>query len=228
MKANRRTGIIIGILFIVGTFSGILSFFFTGTVSDSPEYLAQIAESDKQFIFGSLLILLMGFSLAFIPIVLYPVLKNHNKALAIGYVVFRGAIETVTYLAVWVSMLLLLFVGESYAISGDDAQWLTSAADVIFRFRELGSMCIIFTFGIGAILFYLALYQSELLPRWLSVWGLIAIILHLVTGFLILFGVQTETSTSISIMNFPIFLQEMVMAIWLIAKGLKAEPFYRS
>lgn len=228
MKENRKVGVVIGILFIIGTFSGIVSFFFTGTVSKSPEYLAQIASSEMQFILGSLFILLMGFSLAFIPIILYPVLKKHNQAMAIGYVVFRGAVETVAYLAVWTSMLLLLFIGKNYTISGADSQQLATAADIIFRFRELGSISIIFVFGVGALLLYSVLYQSKLLPGWISVWGLIAITLHLATGFLILFGLKTETSTLTNMMNFPIFLQEMVMAIWLIVKGFREESFSKS
>ncbi|HEX2997646.1 MAG TPA: DUF4386 domain-containing protein, partial [Anaerolineales bacterium] len=74
-------------------------------------------------------------------------------------------------------------------------------------------------FGIGALIFYCLLYKSNLIPRWISVWGLIAIALHLTTGLLIVFGLQSEFSALNSIMNFPIFLQEMVMAVWLIARG---------
>jgi len=77
----------------------------------------------------------------------------------------------------------------------------------------------VFVFSLGALIFYTLLYQSNLIPRWISVWGFIAIILHLATGFLIIFGLQTGFDTSNFIMNFPIFLQEMVMAVWLIVKG---------
>jgi hypothetical protein len=76
-----------------------------------------------------------------------------------------------------------------------------------------------FVFSLGALIFYYLLYRSNLIPRWISVWGFIAIALHLATGFLIVFGLQTAFGTSNLMMNFPIFLQEMVMAVWLIAKG---------
>ena len=68
-------------------------------------------------------------------------------------------------------------------------------------------------------MFYWLLFQSKLIPRWLSIWGLIGIVLHFATGLLMLFKLQLETSTLNTIMNFPIFLQEMVIAIWLIVKG---------
>jgi hypothetical protein len=61
------------------------------------------------------------------------------------------------------------------------------------------------------------LYQSRLVSRWISVWGFIAILLHFSTAFLIIFlSMNSDTAT---IINLPIFVQEMVMAIWLIVKG---------
>lgn len=226
MIANRKTGIIIGILFIIGTVSAILSFAFTGAMNNSHEYLIQIATRDKQFVLGSLFILLMGFSLAFIPMILYPTLKKRNETFALGYVVFRGAIETVLYIAICISMLSLLFISKNYVISNSiDYQYIKNVVDAILKFHELISLSIEFVFGIGALLFYSVLYQSKLVPHWLSVWGIIAIILYLVSGFLEVFGLLTETSTFNSILSFPIFLQEMVMAIWLIVKGFNSELF---
>jgi hypothetical protein len=220
MRTNRRTGIIIGILFLIGTVSGIVSGALTGAMNNSQEYLVQTASGNKQFILGSLFVLLMGFSLAFIPIILYPTLKKQNQILALGYVVFRGAVETVIYIVISVSILLQVFVSKNYSTSNNtDIQQLNSAIDIILKFREINSIYTIFVFGIGALLFYSALYQSKLIPHWLSVWGIIAIILYLVTGFLIMFGLLAEMSPFNSIMSFPIFSQEMVMALWLIIKG---------
>ncbi len=166
----------------------------------------------------------MSFSLAFIPIILYPILKKRNETLALGYVIFRGAIETIIVIAMCISMLLLLFVSKSYVIHNSiDPQHTKIIVDAILKFRELSSLFLVFVFGIGALLFYSVLYQSKLVPRWLSVWGIIAIILYLVTGFLEIFGIITEMSPFNSILGFPIFLQEMVMAIWLIVRGFNSE-----
>ena len=67
---------------------------------------------------------------------------------------------------------------------------------------------------------YYMLYRSKLVPRWISVWGFIAIIMHFSTAFLMLYGlVEPGMSATVAIINLPIFLQEMVMAVWLIVKG---------
>ncbi|NVM47067.1 MAG: DUF4386 family protein, partial [Candidatus Lokiarchaeota archaeon] len=56
-----------------------------------------------------------------------------------------------------------------------------------------------------------------LIPRWISVWGLIGAIMYLASGLLVMFGLITSTISDV--LQLPIFLQEMVMAVWLIGKG---------
>jgi hypothetical protein len=218
MNTNRKTAIIVGVLFIIGTVAGILSVVFAGSILNAPDYLIKISANENKIIIGALLVLVMGFVLAMVPIIMFPIFKKHNEALAIGYVVFRGALETVTDITTAISWLLLLPLSQEYvkAVS-PDTSYFQIFGTLLQRVAELPMG--VFVFGLGALIFYCLLYQSKLIPRWLSVWGIFAIILNLITGFLILFGLQSDFSTSNFIMNFPIFLQEMVMAIWLIVKG---------
>ena len=162
--------------------------------------------------------LMMGFSLALIPVLLFPILKKQNEVMALGYVVFRGALETVTSIITAITWLLLLPLSQEY-VKGSPlaAPYFQTFGTLLRGIGDLPMM--IFVFSLGALILYSLLYQSKLIPRWLSIWGLIAIVLHLTTGFLVLFGLQTSFDTSNLVMNFPIFLQEMVMAVWLIVKG---------
>jgi hypothetical protein len=57
---------------------------------------------------------------------------------------------------------------------------------------------------------------SELVPRWLSIWGLIGAILILAMGLLRLFGYP------VIFLAIPIILNELVLAILLIAKGFNS------
>jgi hypothetical protein len=68
-------------------------------------------------------------------------------------------------------------------------------------------------FVLGALMFYVLLYQSRLVPRWLSTWGLVGAALGIVPPLVSMFGL------SLGILVAPLALQEMVMAVWLIAKG---------
>jgi hypothetical protein len=62
-------------------------------------------------------------------------------------------------------------------------------------------------------MFYYLLYQSNLIPRWLSVWGFIGALLFPV-AWLSLFGPTISGPFLL-----PLVLNEMVLALWLIVKG---------
>jgi len=68
-------------------------------------------------------------------------------------------------------------------------------------------------FALGALMFYVLLYQSRLVPRWLSTWGLVGAALYIVPPLGSMFG------HSLGVLMAPLAVQEMVMAVWLIAKG---------
>ena len=77
----------------------------------------------------------------------------------------------------------------------------------------------------GATLYYLIFYRSQLIPRWLSVWGLVGTVLCLTAGLLVLFQSIAVLSSTQVVLSLPIGVQEMVLAVWLIVKGFspKAE-----
>jgi hypothetical protein len=218
MNSNKKTARIVGSLFIIGTIAGVLSVILTSPILGDPDYLLKVAANENQIVMGVICVLIMGFALAMVPVVMFSVLKKQNEVLALGYVVFRGAIETVTYIVIAISTLLLIPLSQAYVKAGAvDTAHFQALGAVIQEVSHLPMT--VFAFSIGALMFYMVLYQAKLIPRWLSVWGLIAITLHLATAILLIFNLQTEFSVSNTIMNLPIFLQEMVMAVWLIVKG---------
>ena len=79
-----------------------------GRFLSGPDYLAQVAAQPNQVAIGALLILLAGFALALVPVVFWPIGKRYNETLAIGYIVFRGALETVIYIVTVFGWLLLI------------------------------------------------------------------------------------------------------------------------
>ena len=66
-------------------------------------------------------------------------------------------------------------------------------------------------------LYYCLFYRSRLIPRWLSVWGIAAVILGTAACVLALYG--DNPTTDYAPLFLPIAVQEMVLAVWLIAKG---------
>ncbi|WP_135612033.1 DUF4386 domain-containing protein [Methanococcoides sp. AM1] len=72
-----------------------------------------------------------------------------------------------------------------------------------------------YIFAVAALFFYYLLYQSKLIPRWLSVWGFIAAILLILVNLLEITGLIPTSM----LFYFPIISNEIVLAIWLIVKG---------
>ncbi len=70
-------------------------------------------------------------------------------------------------------------------------------------------------------MFYYLLYKSKIIPQWLSGWGLIGAALYLLSGFFPLFG-HDSRSTIYVILEIPLAVNEMVLAVWLIVKGFNA------
>jgi hypothetical protein len=66
-------------------------------------------------------------------------------------------------------------------------------------------------------MYYILFFRSRLIPRWLSGFGIGAIILMTAACVLALFS--GNRITSYIPLAAPIAVQEMVLAVWLIAKG---------
>ena len=219
MNTTRRTATIVGVLYIIGTLAGVLSLVFTAPVRNAPDALIYIHANEYQVIIGALFVLLMGFALAMIPVMMFPISRKHNETLALGYVLFRGALETVINMAIAISWLLLLMLSQAYVQAGaaDVSNFQALGTDLL-EAELLGSVNTI-VFILGALMFYFLLYQSKLLPRWISGWGLIAAVPYLAAGILVMFGLVDSMSTLDTVARLPLAIQEMVLALWLIVKG---------
>ena len=220
MKTYRKIAIIVGVLFIIGTVAGILSAVFLNPILGDPDYLAKTAENKNQVIIGVLFVLTMGLALAMVPVTIFPVLKKHNETLAVGYVVFRGGLETVTYILLAISQLALIPLSQEYIKAGTSGTpYFQAIGNLLMGVQNSVNNILIIVFCLGALMFYSLLYRSKLTPRWLSGWGLVAILLHFSTSFLLMFAIIEDWSPILMGLNLLILLQEMVMAVWLIVKG---------
>ena len=224
-RTSRKTAIIVGVLYIIGTVAGVLSLVFAGPILDHPNYLVKVSANENQIIIGALFVLTMGLALAIIPAVMFPILKKHHEGLAVGYVVFRGALEAVCYMGMAISWLLLIVISQEYVQAGaPDASYFQTLGALVSGGNDSIRSILEIVFPLGALMFYTVLYQSKLIPRWISGWGLIAAIVWLAVGLLGTFKLITPMSTVQVVLSLPIGLQEMVMAVWLIVKGFNSSP----
>jgi len=219
MDYYRKIAIIAGVLFIIYTGGDILTFLFLGPVT-APNYLVSVSENRGLVGTGALLLFIGGACASGIAISLYPVLKKFNGGLALGAVGFRISEGVLRFVAVC-ALLLLITLSQQFVKAGapDSSYFQTLGVLLYAGYRWVGNVGSLLAFSIGCLLYYIIFYRTKLVPRWISVWGLVAAILAMVSCVLATVGLIPVMGTEQIVMNLPMLPQEMVLAAWLIVKG---------
>lgn len=215
MDSDRKTAIIVGVLFIIATAMPLISIVFIGPIYD-PDYLVTVSANESQVLTGTLLLVIMTAAIVSIPIMIFPILKKHDERLALGYVgarIFEGLFSTINVINILALLSLSVkFVSESAPVV---SYFQTSGALTLASF-EWVSILLDFPFCISVLVLNYVLYKSKLVPQWLSALGLVGGGLWLATTPFRMFGFFPS---SLEILALVIMVQEMVFAAWLIAKG---------
>lgn len=216
LREYRGAAIAAGVLYIIGSVAGILSKTVLADVSGASDPIASASTQQGAVVTGAVLILVMGLSLAFIPVVLLPVLRPVSEFLAYGYLVIRGAVETACYVVLATGVLSLAVLGglESSGEVGPELGRLLVEGEGAATVTTL-------VFCLGATLFYVALFRSGIAPRWLAGWGLVGIPIYALAALLAAYGAVETNSMAQNLLYMPLALQEMALAIWMIARGFR-------
>lgn len=226
MHTNRKPTQIVGALFLIALILNLIASEMMNPVLDNPDYLLHAFPEKNIVIVGNLLNFICGIAMIFIPIFLFPVVRKKHKSLASAYIVFR-ALEGILF--VYLAIKTLSFIPLSEAC-------LNAEPDAISAFRTAGNLVhaeihwatiiyiVIFTLG-GATFYYL-LFKTNLVPRFLSVWGFLSIVLLFLGVSLAIFkaGLFSHMPLMKGMTWFapPIALNELVLGIWLIANGFSS------
>jgi Domain of unknown function (DUF4386) len=220
MRSHDVRATTAGVLFIAATATSLVATALRGSLLNGPGFLAAVALHQDRLLAAALFQLMAAFTSAAIAVTLYPVLRQHAAATALGSVAFR-LIEGVFYaLSAMGTLILVSLSGQLAARASTHA-----SADLIRDLRESAGTVGVLAFCTGATLYYLIFYRSQLIPRWVSVWGLVGTVLCLTAGLLVLFQSIAVLSSTQVVLSLPLGVQEMVLAVWLIVKGFspKAE-----
>ena len=212
----RKIAVITGVIFIIATLIPILAGPLLPDVTGT-DFLTRVSAHPIQAAGGVLLSIIGYLACAGIAVVMYPVLKKWNAGLALGSVVFR-TIETVFYMVGLMSLMSLLTLGQQFTTAAAaNRTSLQAIGNLLVSIRDYAALLAVFAFCLGGFMYYFVLFQSRLIPRWLSGFGIVAIILMTVACVLALFS--GNRITSYIPLAAPIALQEMILAVWLIVKG---------
>jgi hypothetical protein len=225
MNTYRKNAVMTGILYFMGTVFGVLGAVIGGEVltsiiSGKPlagvDMLGLVAANSSRLTGGAFLTFLMGISLVAMTVFLYPVIGKASKELAMGMLLFRGALEGIFYFVSTLNILTLVAVGNENMAAGADSAVLQSIVNILYQFENLKAPVGSIIFLIGATCIYLSFYRTRLIPRWLTAWGFIGVATSLAAALLYFFHMDPGIGFYLEMVLAP---QEIVMAVWLIAKG---------
>lgn len=233
MKTSIKNTTVTGVLFIIGTVAAILSGVFTRSILGAQDYLIKINDNENQIIIGALFLFVAEIACAGIAISMYSVLRKYNEGLALGSVGFR-IIEGILGIVGVIMLILLLPLSQEFVNAGapDSSYFQTIGALLLTTRNWVRDVPMLLSWNIGALMYYYIFYQTKLIPRWLSSWGIIGVTLCIVSSFLVMFHAIDSFGSIQVAMNAPIGLQEMVLAVWLIIKGfnptaIASLPYYQ-
>jgi hypothetical protein len=223
LDSDQTTAKVVGVLFIVATAASILGSVALGSVADEPADLTAVAAHEGHVIAAALFFLIAALAAFATAFLLFPILRRHSEGLAAGYLGLR-AFENVFYVASVVGLLVMLRVSQSDVVRGPGAPDLRLVGVALLALRDWSSLLgtLIFA-GIGAVILNAVLRRSRLVPRWLSVWGLVGGALVVLYGVLGLFGLDVGLGSPSTLLAMPLAVQEMAFAGWLLAKGLEVQ-----
>ncbi|WP_028612685.1 DUF4386 family protein [Paenibacillus harenae] len=212
----RRSAVITGVLLIAGMVAGIFS---VVPVIDGADYIVKAFTYENQVLLGAFFQLLMVVAYVGIPILMYPILSKHNKGLALGSVAF-GIIAGVFIIIGVIILLLLLALSHEFAKVGTlDVSYFQTLGGLLQAGRDLvNHVATTLAFVLAMLLFNCIFYQTKLVPRWLSVWGLIGSTVSILASLLFMIRF-IGLDAAYMMLNIPIAFQQLVLAKWLIVKG---------
>jgi hypothetical protein len=219
--ATRKIARIAGVLFLITFATSIPALLLYDPVLNDHSYITG-GGADTRVSLAAFLELLLIIANIGTAVVLYPILKRQSERLALGYVTAR--VVECAFIAVGiVSVLAILTLRQDLAGAGSDPATLNTIGRSLVAIKDwtfvLGPGFVVGV-GNGLILGYL-MYRSELVPRRMAMLGLIGGPLVCASGIAVVFDAIEPGSAAQSIATIPEFLWELLLGIYLTAKGFR-------
>lgn len=220
MKSADVTARVLGIAFLLQAITSLVSgvilkvaLTVPGDIARTMINIANHAGLMRANILGEML---TAAGVVFLGSVLFFVLRKQNELtalIALGLYLLEMALLVVSRIAA----LSVLHTSQEYVAAGHPAS-LQAIGKLALEFMDSGYTLLMVPFGLGAILFYYLLYTSRIIPRGLSLWGLLSVALALAATLVSICGYEVSFALYLPYLPF-----EFVVGVWILVRGLN-EP----
>lgn len=211
----KKTAKFVGALFLVQMIAASVSHSaMLAPILYGENFLVSVSAKPTTVIVAMLLDLICGLSVFGISVLLYPVLKKYNESIALWYVGLRLN-EWICLTISGILLLTILSISKEFVQTGMQNYNLQTLAKYLLKARGFTKILMLLGFCFSAAMFYYLLFKSKLLPQFISIWGMIGIVLLFIEVMSNIFG---HSIGGILIM-LPMGLNEIFLGMWLIIKG---------
>ncbi len=218
MNTTNKVSRVLGVAFLLQFITSVSSGSFIRPLwlvpDDIRATMLKIAETPVVLRINILVDMFTALGVIFLGAILFVTLRKQNEKIALtalGFYILEGSLLAASRLGIF----SLLQLSQEYASTGQPESLLVLGNIVLHAADFVGDALHALAFCLGAILFYILLYQSKVVLRWLSLWGLITVIPVLAGTLTALFDVHLPFIDFL-----PYFSFELVIGIWILIKGV--------
>ena len=215
MNTHRTAARIFGVLFLIsflayGTGTAVIQ-----SIVSGPDILSNVYASTTLIIVAAILMGVVHTATNIgLPVVLRPVLKPRHETLYFGYL-SAAIVATVSLLIGVIFLLILIPLSDAFMKSGSAVAGQAETMAILLREANYYSYNIgMVIWSLGGLMFCSILYRCKLIPRLMSVWGIVGYTVFLSGCILAIFGLDFGL-----VHTAPGALFEVVLSVWLIVKG---------
>jgi hypothetical protein len=224
--SQRRAEIVIAALFLITAAVSIPAAFLLDPILNAADYLARVYPNRGAVELGSLLWSINNIGIVFIAVFAFPLLRKLDETLAVGYLAARIIEGTIMMVGSAAYLLLIplsqafIKAGAGYPL-GEDSSFQT-LGEALKHLKLLGlTELSLPMLGLAGLLFTWMLFRFRLVPRFISVVGLIGyaiILLGSIAGWFDLIDVTPGGSAQV--LALPVATFEIILLpFWLFFKG---------
>ena len=218
MNSNKKTGRIVGLLFLLIFATGIIAYqILQGPILFSEDFLTTTYTNSNKIIISTLLLFLSGITSVVIATILLPIFKKYSITLSFLYLAFI-ILSFITISIDNISVLSMLELSIEYSKNGtENSDTLNTLGSVFYKKHWWSHYLSLLVSCFPVFILYYILFISKLIPKIISIVGIIAVVLMFIEILFSIFGKSISMN-----MLLPIGLIQLILPLWLIFKGLNS------
>jgi len=215
VNTYRTTAKVVGALYILGFVVGI-----AGSVLGTPGQLDTVSARSLMIALGALLWVLAAAGDAAHGVMMFPILKQNNERVALGY--FGARVVEAAVIAISALFILLQIpLGVEFLKAGaSDSSYLQTLSALFTQSQAYTYQIGMVALGMAGLTLCYGFYRAKLVPQLFVIWGFIGYVSFLIGSMLEVLGFNLQLLHTI-----PGGLWEMSIGVWLIAKGFNSAAF---